>query len=190
MSEQRQSTTATTLTWEARANHNWFMGLGIGSTLLGLAAIIFPFTAALTIELLIGWLLVLSGVFGLVHAWRTNRWHGFHFSLISSLVALAIGLLLVLFPRSGILSLALLVSLFFLATGIMRIMTAWRLRPLDRWLWLLFSGIVALVLALLILLMWPEAAGWVIGVLLGIDLLFSGITLILISLAARQAGNA
>ncbi len=185
MIEQSQAT-VTRVTGGVSANRSWFLGLGITSMVLGLAAIVFPFVAALTVELLIGWILVLSGIFGLIHAWRATRWRGFHFSLISSLIALGIGILLVLFPRSGILSLALLVSFFFIVTGIMRIMTAWRLRPLDRWLWLLLSGVVALVLALLILMLWPEAAGWVIGILLGIDLLFSGLTLILLWAAARR----
>ena len=176
----------TTVTYQVRSNRNWFLLLGVISILLGLVAIIFPFFAALTIELMIGWILVISGVLGILHAWRTNRWHGFHLSPVSSLFALAIGLLLVIFPGSGIISLALLVALFFIASGIMRIAAAWRLKPMDRWIWLLFSGVTALILALLILLLWPEAAGWVVGILLGIDLLFSGAILVLLWLTARR----
>lgn len=185
MIDKTDSVSITTVSTEFSGNRNWFLGLGIISALLGIAAIVFPLVAALAIELLIGWILVLSGIFGLIHGWRAGRWRGFHFSLVSSLFALGIGLLLLLFPRSGILSLALLVSFFFIVTGIMRIMTAWRLRPLKGWPWLLVSGIIPLVLALFILMLWPEAAGWVIGILLGIDLLFSGITLMLLATAAR-----
>ncbi|MAL94474.1 MAG: hypothetical protein CME40_05285 [Haliea sp.] len=180
-----ESVTVSAVSTEFSASRNWFLALGVISTLLGAAAIVFPLVAALTIELLIGWILVISGISGLIHAWRAGRWHGFHFSLVSSLFALGLGMLLLLFPRSGILSLALLVAFFFIITGIMRIMTAWRLRALKGWTWLLVSGIMPLVLAVLILMLWPEAAGWVIGVLLGIDLLFSGITLILLSTATR-----
>lgn len=189
MTDKVQSTAVTGMSGEVSANRPWFLGLGSISMLLGLAAIIFPFTAALTVELLIGWILLLTGVFGLIHAWRINAWHGFRFSLASSLVALALGLVLVLFPRSGIVSLALLVALFFIASGILRIMMAWRLKPLDRWLWLLLSGVAALLMAFFMLMLWPEAAGWVIGILLGVDLLFSGLTLVLIAIAApRQDG--
>lgn len=187
MIDQSRPTAVTGASVYVGANRHWFLGLGATSTLLGLAAIIFPFTAALTIELLVGWILLLTGVFGLIHAWRSSQWQGVRFSIVSSSVALVIGMLLVLFPRAGILSLALLVSLFFIISGIMRVMTAWRLKPLDRWQWLLLSGAAALVMGVLILMLWPQAAGWVIGILLGIDLLFSGLTLILIWVASERA---
>ncbi len=176
----------TTVTREATFSRHWFMALGIISALLGLAALVSPLVAAMTLELLIGWILVISGVLGVVHGLRARRWRGYRLSMAPSLFALGIGAVLVLFPRSGILSLALLMAVFFLVSGVFRILLAWHLKPLDRWLWLLSSGILGLVMALLILLLWPEAAGWVIGILLGIDLLFSGVTLILIALTARQ----
>ncbi len=121
-----------------------------------------------------------------MHALRARHWRGHRLSLAASLFALGIGAVLVMFPQSGILSLALLVAVFFIASGVLRILLAWRLKPMDHWLWLLFSGALGLLMALLILLLWPEAAGWVIGILLGIDLLFSGVTLILLALTGRR----
>ena len=176
---------STTVIYGARFHRNWFLALGIISLLLGIAAIAFPLIAALAVELLIGWILVISGISGFIHALRTSRWRGFHLSLLSSLVAFLIGLLLVLLPRSGILSLALLAALFFMVNGILRTVLAIRLRPLDQWPWLLLSGILSILMSLLVLLLWPEAAGWVIGILLGIDLIFSGATLILMALVPQ-----
>jgi uncharacterized membrane protein HdeD (DUF308 family) len=153
---------------------------------LGIAAIAFPFVATLAVELLIGWILAISGALGIVQAFRVAKWKGFLLSLLGALLSLGVGAVLLLYPFAGIVSLTLLIAALFLVGGAFRILLAFRVRPLDHWGWLLVSGILALVLAILILAQWPEAAAWVIGVLVGIDLIFSGWTLMLLAMAARQ----
>jgi uncharacterized membrane protein HdeD (DUF308 family) len=176
-----------TISTEVKGNRNWFLVLGVVTVLLGMAAIFFPFFASLAVELLIGWALVFSGVAGIVHAFRTSKWKGFVFSLLGALLSLGAGIVLLLYPLTGILSLTLFIAAFFLAGGVFRIILALRLRPFDHWGWLLFGGALDLVLAALILTQWPEAAAWIIGLLVGIDLIFAGWTMIMLAAAARRS---
>jgi uncharacterized membrane protein HdeD (DUF308 family) len=154
---------------------------------LGVAAIAFPWVASVAVELLIGWILVISGALGLVYAFRASRRAGLFFSLLGALLSLGVGVVLLAYPLSGVLTVTLLIALLFATGGVFRILLALQLRPLDHWGWMLVSGILALILAGLILTQWPEAATWVIGVLLGIDLIFAGWTSIFLSLSARRA---
>lgn len=173
-------------TTQVKENRTWFMLLGIMMMILGGAAIVFPFIATLAMELFIGWALVIIGAMGIVSAFQAAKWKGFLLSLLSALLALGIGVLLLLFPLPGILSLTLLVAAYLIVSGILRIFLAFRLRPLDHWGWHLIGGSLALVLALLILTQWPEAATWIIGLLVGVDLIFSGWTLIMLAVATRH----
>jgi uncharacterized membrane protein HdeD (DUF308 family) len=176
-----------TVTTEVREHRGWFLLLGIALVLLGIAALTFPFVSTLAAELLVGSVLTISGALSLVHAFRAARWKGFLLSLLGALLSLAVGILLLVYPMTGILSLTLVVGAFFLAGGTLRVMLALRLRPVDHWGWLLASGLLALALGVLILLQWPQAAVWVIGVLVGIDLIFAGWSSIFLSMAARHA---
>lgn len=178
--------TAVMLTPEVKQYRNWFLVLGIIMLVAGIAAIIFPYVASLAVELLLGWILVFSGAAGIVHAFRMAKWKGFMFSLLGALVSLGVGIVLLLYPLTGILTLTLLIAAFFLASGIFRIASAFRLRPFDHWGWLLTGGVLELVLAALIITQWPEAAAWVIGLLLGIDLVFTGWTMMMLAAAARR----
>lgn len=173
-------------TKEVTENRIWFVLLGIMMILLGGAAIVFPFIATLAMELFIGWALVIIGAIGIVNAFQVAKWKGFLLSMLSALLSLGIGVLLLLFPLPGILSLTLLVMAYLIVSGILRIFLAFRLRPLDHWGWHLIGGLLALVLAALILTQWPEAAAWIIGLLVGIDLIFSGWTLFMLAVATRH----
>ena len=176
------------VTAEVREHHRWFLALGTLLAVLGIAAIVFPFAATLTVEVLIGSILVVSGAAGILHAFRAARWKGFMFALLGALLSLAIGLVLLLRPLVGILSLTLLIAAFLFAGGVFRVLLALRVRPLDYWGWLLASGVLAIALAVLILAQWPQAATWVIGLLVGIDLIFAGWTSIMLGMAARRPG--
>jgi len=175
------------ITSEVRENRSWFLALGIAMILLGIAAIAFPFSATLAVELLLGWILLVNGVFGIVHAFRSCRWKGFTLVMLGALLSLGVGILLLLYPLTGILSLTLVIAVFFTAGGILRILLAFQLRPLDHWGWLLLSGILSLLLATIIMTQWPAAAAWLLGLLVGIDLVFGGWTLVLLGMAAARS---
>lgn len=174
------------VTNEVKRHWGWFLAVGIATVLLGIAALAFPWVATLAVELLVGWILVLYGVLGVIHALRNARWNGYLFSLFGALLALCAGALLVFYPMTGVLSLTLLIVVFFLAAGTFRVLLALRLRPADHWGWLLVSGLLAITLAILIVVQWPEAAAWIIGLMLGIDLIFAGSASILLAMAARN----
>jgi uncharacterized membrane protein HdeD (DUF308 family) len=164
----------------------WFLALGIILVGLGVAAVAAPLVATLTAELLFGWLLVVSGIAHGIHAFRGRNWKGSMFQILLGVFSLAVGIMLLLYPLRGVLTLTLVLAAFFVAEGIAKIMMAVQLRSTPKWGWLLVSGLLALLLGILIWIEFPGTAAWVIGVLLGIDLVFSGVALIMLALAYRS----
>lgn len=177
------------LSESVRRHSRGFLAFGIVLLLVGIAAIVFPLVTVLAVELLVGWVLLINGVLAVWHAWSARHWRGFGLSMLTGLLSLAVGLALLLYPVTGVLSLTLLVAVFLIAEGILRATLAVRLRPLDHWGTLLASGILSVVLGVLILSQWPEAAAWLIGVLVGIDLVAAGLVAILLATASRAAGR-
>jgi uncharacterized membrane protein HdeD (DUF308 family) len=167
---------------DVREHWKGVLVLGIVLILLGVAAIFFPFVATLATELTIAWILVFSGIAQGLHAFRLRHRVGFWPSLLSGLLTLAVGLLLILFPMSGILSITFLIAILFLANGAFPIAQALRLRPLEHRGLLLAGGVLSMLLGLLVIAQWPAAAVWLLGLLVGIDLMFSGWMLLWLSL--------
>ncbi len=174
-----------------RQHSTLFLVEGIVLVVLGFLAILLPQIASLTVDLLLGWLFLIGGVFGLFTTFWTKPAPGFWWSLISAIVSIVAGLALLIFPRTGIVSLTIVVVAFFLIEGIATIMYAieHRRELIGRWGWMLASGIITLVLAFLIWAMLPTAAAWVIGLLAGVDMVFGGAAVIGIALAARKEGG-
>lgn len=164
-----------------------FMTAGIILVLLGLAAIAFPVAFTFAAELLIGALLTAAGLVQLIHAFTMRRWGGFMLYLLGGLLAAVIGVLLLLYPLEGVVTLTLFLAAFFLAGGLFRLLMAFQIKPFASWGWLAFSGILGLALGGLILYLWPESSTWILGLMLGIDLLFTGSWLIAAALASRRA---
>jgi uncharacterized membrane protein HdeD (DUF308 family) len=172
-------------------HEHWLLFLveGIVLVILGAAAIILPVIATLAFTLLIGWLFLLSGVVGLVTTFWMRNAPGFWWSLISAVVGIAAGIVLIRWPISGTVSLTLVLIAFFILEGIVTLMYAFehRAQLSGRWGWMLASGIVDLILAGIIFAGLPETATWALGLLVGINLLFGGIAMIGMALAARSA---
>jgi uncharacterized membrane protein HdeD (DUF308 family) len=164
----------------------WMMVLGIFMILLGLIAIGTPWVAALAIDFLVGWLLVVGGLAHLLDAFQSRKWGGFFLELLTGALYLIMGIVLLMHPLRGVLTLTMLLGIFFLIEGIFKIVLAIELRKIWSWGWMLMNGILALVLGGLIWNQWPSSSAWAIGLLVGIDLLFGGWTMIILSLAARQ----
>jgi uncharacterized membrane protein HdeD (DUF308 family) len=170
-----------------RAHWKFFMIEGVILGLLGLAAIILPQVASVAIEILSGWLLLMSGIVGLWSSFAMRRAPGFGWSLLSAAAGIAAGIILLAWPLSGVVTLTLVLSAFLCLEGIVSIFYALEHRRelSGRWAMLAFSGAVDLLLAGLILSGLPASAGWAIGVLVGINLLMGGIALITMALHAR-----
>ena len=176
----------------ARSMHDhWLMFVieGVVLLILGMLAIVVPPLATLGITIFIGWLLLVSGVVGLFMTFATRGLPGFWWSLVSGLLGVVAGLVLLAWPVSGAVSLTLVLTAFFIVEGIASIMYALEhKRQLSgRWGWMLFSGVVDLVLAAIILAGLPGTALWALGVLVGINMIFGGTSLIGLGLAARSA---
>jgi uncharacterized membrane protein HdeD (DUF308 family) len=161
---------------------------GIILVVLGAAAIVVPPIATLAVELIVGWLFLISGIVGLVMTFMMRHAPGFWWSLFSAVLALAAGVVLIGWPGGGVLSLTLLLIAFFIMEGVATIMYALdHKRELSgRWGWLLASGIVDLALAAIIFAGLPGTAAWAIGLLVGINMLFGGAALIGLALRARH----
>jgi uncharacterized membrane protein HdeD (DUF308 family) len=165
-----------------------FLAEGIILVLLGLIAIVVPPIATLAFTIIIGWIFLVSGVLGLITTFWARSAPGFWWSLISAIIAIAAGVVLLLWPVSGSLSLTLLLIAFFVVEGIVSIMYAieHRNQLTGRWVWMLISGIVDLILAGIIFAGLPGTAIWALGLLVGINMVFGGAALIAMALAARQ----
>lgn len=153
---------------------------GIIFIILGVLAIAMPTLSTLSVVLFIGWLFIFGGIIQLVSTFHFHKAGEVVWSLISALVYLAAGVLLLAHPLTGVLTLTLLLTLFFAAEGIAKLILSFEMRSFGNWAWLLFSGIISLLLAALIWSGWPGTASWVIGLLVGINLLFLGISQVLL----------
>ena len=162
---------------------------GIVLLLLGAAAIIVPQIATLTVALLIGWLLLFSGVIGLITTFQMRPAPGFWWSLVSALIAIAAGIVLLASPAGGAITLTFVLIAFFIIEGIASIMFALdHKRELSgQWGWMLASGIIDLALAIMIFAGLPSTAAWAVGLLVGINMIFGGSALIAMALHARKS---
>src|SRR4051812_47306542 len=176
----------------AAAREHWkaFLIEGILLVILGLAAMILPPLASLAVTIFLGWMFLISGVAGLVLTFWARRMPGFWWSLFSAVLAVGAGIVLLAQPVQGTVTLTIVVGAYFLAEGVATIMYALEHRKelTERWAWLLTSGIMDILIACFILAGLPGSALWALGILVGINLLFGGATLIAVALAARKAG--
>lgn len=170
-----------------QAHWRFFLGEGAVLCVLGLFAIVLPLLAAVAVELLIGWVLLLSGIAGLLSTFAMRRATGFAWSLLSATAACTAGIILIFWPTSGVVSLTILLSVFLYFEGLLSLLFALEHRRdlSGRWGLLLISGIVDLVLASVIFFGLPGTAAWAIGTLVGINLLMGGAALIAMGLHAR-----
>ncbi len=168
------------------AHWKLFLAEGIVMVVLGLVAIAVPEFASLAITILIGWLFFIGGIFRTISVLQHRRMPGFAWSLLTAVLAVALGLVLLLRPVAAVLTLTIWLIAFFIIQGIAAILLAIEhRRHLPSWGWVLFSGLVDLFLAYLIWDGWPSSAGWAIGLLVGINMVFLGLSLIMTALAAR-----
>jgi len=168
-----------------RRNWGWYVALGIILAVLGVAGLVFVGMLTLVSVLFVGWCFLIGGVLEVAHAIVRKGWSGFWLDLLSGVVIGLAGLLIVLRPVAGASILTVFIGIVFLVGGIFRIGTAVALRnPYVGWFILL--GAIEILLALLILSDWPYSALWVIGTLVGIDLLIEGVRLVSFGLAAHH----
>jgi uncharacterized membrane protein HdeD (DUF308 family) len=173
-----------------REHWKMFLAEGIILLVLGLAAIIVPPIASLAVAIVLGWLFLISGIVGLITTLMMRNLPGFWWSLLSAVLAIAAGVVLFGWPVSGVLSLTLVLIVFFLIEGVASIMYALEHRNSGRWSWMLVSGIIDLILGAIIFIGLPGTAAWAIGLIVGINMVFGGTSMIAMALHARSSETA
>jgi len=164
-----------------------FLAEGIVLIILGIIAIIVPHFFTVAIVVCLGWILLFGGIFLITRALLFFRMPGFGLWLFMGILQFVIGYVFLAQPLQGILTLTLLMTLFFALEGIAKISFALMMRPLAHWGLVLFSGITALILAMVVWMGWPGTAEWLLGLLFGINMLFGGWSLVNISLRYKDS---
>ena len=159
---------------EVRGSWGWFLALGILLTVLGVACIVFDVTATFTTVLVICWLLLIGGVFALVHAFTVGNWGGFFLFLLSALLRGFTGYLLIRYPLIGAESLTLVLASFFIVGGLFRAIGS-GMAKFPSWGWAVFSGVVSVALGVMVLWQMPITGLWFIGLAVGVDLIVDGV---------------
>jgi uncharacterized membrane protein HdeD (DUF308 family) len=174
----------------ALAHTHWrrFLVPGVLMIVLGILAVALPVVTTLAVAILVGWLFVIGGVWRAVWLARSSRMPGFGWSLAMSVIATVLGVMMLTMPLAGMLTLTMLLITYLVLEAAGKILFALDLRKhAHGWHWVLATGILDLVLAGLIFAGWPSTAAWAIGLLVAINMIFFGISLVIISLAARGA---
>jgi uncharacterized membrane protein HdeD (DUF308 family) len=165
----------------------WHIALSIGIIIVGVFAVMVPLAATVAVESLAGIAFAAGGIILVIHSFRWRTGERLFLSLLLGLIYFAFGILLLAYPLTGIITLTMALALFLFVAGIVKIVNAFRMRPSHIWGWALLSGIVSLLLSLVIWAGLPLTALWVIGLIVGIDLIFAGFSLLMITLAVRRA---
>lgn len=170
----------------AKKSVGWSIGLSVLMLVAGVLAIVIPPAAGIAVVLVVAWLLIFSGAAHLVFAWHTRTTGGIVWELLLGILYLVVGVYVLLHPVAGLASLTLVLAIYLFVEGVLEFVLSFRLRPMPGSNWLLFDGIVTLILATLIWRTWPSNTEWVIGILVGISMIFSGVSRLVLSLAARH----
>jgi uncharacterized membrane protein HdeD (DUF308 family) len=179
--------------FSAAVQRHWglFLFEGIVLVILGVLAVLAPVIASVAATIFFGWILLFSGIVGLVTTFRARQAPGFWWSLLSGILGIVAGGLLLFRPLLGTLSLTAVLIAFLFVEGIFTLMYAVEHRSAlsGRWGWLLASGIVDVVLAIILFVGLPGTALWALGLLVGINMLFGGWALIMMALHARPSST-
>ena len=171
-------------------HHHWqlFLTQGVIMVILGVLAVIWPQISTIAVDVYVGWLFLLSGVVGLATMFLAQNVPAFLWSLLTAALSLFVGILLLWHPTEGAVSLTLVLSPSSLSKASFR---SWHLSAIARysptsWGWMLASGIADLILAALIIKGWPSTATWALGLIVGINLITSGLAITMVALAGRS----
>jgi uncharacterized membrane protein HdeD (DUF308 family) len=164
--------------------------LGIVFVVLGFLAIVLPGIASFVVTSFVGWLLVIGGVLYGYHAFGMRDGWNIAATVLLALLTLASGLILLIFPLAGVITLTVFLAAYFIAAGILKAIYAFLHRRSPGWGWALGSGVISIALGLLIASGLPGTALWALGVIFGIDLIFYGWALIFLQSKMKQAAAA
>ena len=173
-----------------RQASTWSIVWGVSLIVLGALAIGSPMLAAVAVNALIAWLIVVAGVVHVIIAFHTHRAGSLIWRLLVGVAYILFGGYVVTHPALGVASLTLVLASLFLVEGIFNIAMFFRMRSSEGSSWLLIDGIVTLLLGLMIYMQWPSSSAWAIGTLVGVSMIISGVSRVMVSLAVRKVATA
>lgn len=164
-----------------------FLIQGVIMMILGALAVIWPQISTVAADIYVGWMFLLSGIVGLVTMFLAPSIPAFLWSLLTAALSLIVGVLLLWHPVQGVVSLTLVLIAFFIVEGLFQIAAAIRYRDElpDSWGWMVMSGVADLLLAAIIISGWPGTASWALGLIVGVNLITSGVAITIAALAGR-----
>src|SRR5271167_2284643 len=154
--------------------------------IFGFLAIALPFATSWGVVVVIAWLIVFSGGFQFIHAFQSKGVGHILWKLLVAILYLIVGIYFLLNPLLGVAAFTLALAIFFVLEGVFDLVAYFKARGLPGSGWILFDGIVTLILGLLVWRQWPSSSLWVIGTLVGISMIMTGTTRLMLSLAARR----
>jgi uncharacterized membrane protein HdeD (DUF308 family) len=181
------STTPVTLSGLAPKAINWSILLSILLILAGLFAILLPSVSGIAITLYFGWAMIISGITHIVIAFKTHTTGSRLWELLVGAVYLFTGVVLLMHPLDSLLVLTLVLACYLFFEAIFEFIHFFQLRPRHGAGWLLVDGLITLILAVMIWRAWPASSIWVVGTLVGISMIFSGFSRLMLALAAKRA---
>jgi uncharacterized membrane protein HdeD (DUF308 family) len=173
-----------------RQHRGEFIALGLALVVLGAFAILMPFFSSVVTTVAIGSLLLLGGIALAIHALVNRKWAGSGWEIVSAIIYVIAGWVVVTSPISAKLVLTLVLSMFLIVEGIAKAVRALQHKDTPAWGWLLFDGIVSLILGIIIWRGWPGTAFWVLGIFVGIELVLNGSSLMVLGMSAGRAAKA
>jgi uncharacterized membrane protein HdeD (DUF308 family) len=167
----------------------WSIALGVLMIVAGLIAMVEPGVSGLFIALIVGWSAIFNGFAQILYGFRTHGGAHVALEIILGIIYIIAGVYLIMHPVGSLLALTLLLACFLLVYGIFALVLAFRMRPHNGWGWVLFDGIITILLGALIWKHWPINSEWVVGTLFGISIFISGVTRLMVSLAIRSVAS-
>jgi uncharacterized membrane protein HdeD (DUF308 family) len=183
--ERRLLTPTIEIVSDLRRNWGWLLAWGVALIVIGSLAIGFSFSATLGTVLAFGVLSMAGGVAEIVGSFWARQWGGLVLKLLAGVLYIVVGLLMVAHPIGAAAGLTLMIAAALLISGLLRIIVA-VIHRFSGWPWVVLNGVITLVLGVMIWRQWPESALWVIGLFLGIDLVFSGFSWVMLAFAVRS----
>jgi uncharacterized membrane protein HdeD (DUF308 family) len=173
-----------------RKASGWSMLWGILMFICGILAISLPLASSIGIVILLAWLILFAGIWHLIFAFQCHGIGAVLWQLLLAFLYGIVGIYMLMNPLLGVISLTLVLAVFLLFEGILELALYFRIRRIRHAGWVLFDGIVTLILGIFIWAQWPSSSVWVIGTLVGISLIFSGISRFMLSLAVSRLSTA
>ena len=174
-----------------REHWKWCVFQGIVMLILGCLAVAEPVIASVAVDIYVGWLFLFSGLLGLVTMFSARDASAFFWMLLTAALSLAVGIMLIWKPAEGTVSLTLVLTAFFIAEGAFQIAATLSYRDVmpNSWGWLLASGLTDLLLAGLIIYSWPASASWTLGLIVGINLITTGLAIVMTAMEVRNVAK-